>query len=150
VIDTSALVPSNPRRSLQQAARGRSFIAIWSPWIIGELYRVLTWQWLKRNPDFSTANETACSRSAKAMMALLIATFEIVAPVPPYPPAWDTLADIDGLPIYAAARLSGAQYVVSENTRDYPPPDAGGRHSYDGVEYLPAQRFLALLAAGSA
>lgn len=134
VIDTSSLVPAGLRRALQQTARGGGFVAIWSPWIVAELYRVLTWQWLKRNPDFSTANETACSRSAKAMMTLLIATFEIVSPVPPYPQAWGTLVDVDDLPVWAAAIMAGARYVVSENTHDYPPPDASGRHVYEGIE----------------
>lgn len=150
VIDTSALVPAGLRRALEQTARGESFTAIWSPWIIAELYRVLTWHWLKRNPDFSTANETACSRSAKAMMTLLISTFEIVAPIPPYAPAWITLADVDDLPVWAAARSAGAQYVVSENTRDYPPPDTDGRHIYEGIEYLSGQDFLARLTTGTA
>jgi len=150
VLDTSTLVPSGLRRSLQQSAQRGAFVALWSPWIIGELYRVLTWQWLERTQDFSTANQVACSRSAKAMMTLLIATFEIVAPVPPYPHAWDTLPDIDDHPIWAAARASGAQYVVSENTRHFPPPDAVGLHLHEGVEYLRAGAFLdRLTRAGS-
>jgi predicted nucleic acid-binding protein len=149
VLDTSVLVPAGLRRDLHEAARRQAFIAIWSPWIIGELYRVLTWRWLARTPDFSLANEAACSRSAKTMMALLIATFEIVAPVPPYPAAWPSLTDGDDHPIWAAALLSRAQYVVSENIRHFPPIGQNGRHSYQGVEYLTARTFFSRLAQGS-
>ena len=150
VLDTSTLVPAGSRRLLHEAADAGLYTAIWSPWIIGELYRVLTWRWLDRTREYSSANETACSRSSKIMMALLISTFEIVAPVPPYPRAWDTLPDIDDHPIWAAARASGAQYVVSENTRHFPPPDATGLHLHEGVEYLRAGAFLdRLTRAGS-
>lgn len=30
------------------AAQLELFTPIWSPWIIGELYRVLTWNWAKK------------------------------------------------------------------------------------------------------
>lgn len=150
VLDTSALVPVGLRRDLHEAARRQAFVAIWSPWIIGELYRVLTWRWLARTRDFSPASEAACSRSAKTMMALLIGTFEIVAPVAPYPPAWPTLSDSDDHPIWAAAVLGHAPYVVSENTRHFPPLGQDGRHRYQGVEYLTTRTFLSRLAQGNA
>jgi hypothetical protein len=149
VLDTSALVPPRLRIALQQAADNGQFIAIWPPWIVAELYRVLTWRWLERTRNYSAANYAACGRSAKTMMALLIATFETVSPVPPYPPAWPTLADLDDYPIWAAARLGRADYVVSNNSRDFPPPGPDGRHRYEGIEYLTAQEFLGRLVRGS-
>lgn len=142
VLDTSTLVPTGLRRSLQEAARRGWFIGIWSPWIIGELYRVLTWQWLERTRDFSPAIAAACSRNAKSMMTLLIATFEIVSPVPPYPPAWPEFTDVDDHPIWAAAVVGRAPYVVSENTRHFPPAGPDGRHSFQGIEYLTVEEFL--------
>ena len=108
VLDTSTLVPAGSRRLLHEAADAGLYTAIWSPWIIGELYRVLNSH------------------------------------------AWDTLPDIDDHPIWAAARASGAQYVVSENTRHFPPPDATGLHLHESVEYLRAGAFLdRLTRAGS-
>lgn len=82
------------------------------------------------------------------MMRVLSATLELVAPVPPYPGAWPTLTDIDDFPVWAAAKLGGAQFVVSENTRDFPPRGQDGRHIYEGIEYLTARTFLSRLARG--
>lgn len=152
VIDTSSLVPSRLRRDLQQAAQLGAFQAIWSPWIIAELNRVLVWRWIKDPPtgrthnDLSEANERRCGEAAKLMMEWLVASFELVNPRPPYPPAWERLADLWDHPIWAAAKASGAQCVVSENTHDYPPRQEDGRHVYDGIEYLTGDAFLARLA----
>jgi hypothetical protein len=89
VLDTSALVPAAQREDLQSLAQAGFYRGIWSPWIIAELNRVLTWRWIRASRgDLSRANERACSRAAQRMMALLYATFELVHPEPPYPPAW--------------------------------------------------------------
>ena len=80
------------------------------------------------------------------MMDLLLATFELVDPHPPYPPAWESLTDQWDYPIWATAAAGGARYVVSENTRDYPPRQTDGRHVYQGIEYIPGAAFLALFA----
>src|SRR6266699_1152224 len=142
VVDTSSLVPFELRRSLQEAAQLRIFTAIWSPWIIAELNRVLVWRWIKDPPqgltcdDLSRANERRCGAAAKQMMERLLASFELVDPRPPYPPAWETLTDEWDYPIWATAKVSNAQYVISENTRHYPPQQPNGRHIYEDIEYL--------------
>jgi hypothetical protein len=128
-----------------QAASGR-FVAIWSPWIIGELHRVLTWRWLRRTPDFGDANWRACGQAAKIMMELLLAVFQTIAPSPPYPDAWQELTDPWDKPVWGAAVAAGAQYVVSENTHDFPPVDDEGRHVWDGIEYMRGAAFLESLA----
>lgn len=79
------------------------------------------------------------------MMEWLLPSFDLVNPLPPYATAWETLADTWDLPVWAAAKLGQAQYVISENTHDYPPRDAQGRAIYDGIEYLSGAAFLALL-----
>lgn len=158
VLDTNVLVPPGLRRDLQNAAQEGMFTALWSPWIIAELNRVLTWTWVERTAlpglapaghiacDLSPANWDRCSAAAAAMMEILAATFEVVAPRPPYPDTWDTLADPRDVPIWAAAVDGRARYVVSHNRRDYPPRREDGRHIYQGVEYLGGQEFLDLLA----
>ncbi len=78
-------------------------------------------------------------------MEWLLPTFELVAPLPPYPPAWEHLSDTWDLPIWAAAKLAHANYVISENTHDYPPPRSNGKHIYEGVEFIGAEAFLATL-----
>jgi len=161
VLDTSVLVPRSTRSELrEQAAIGR-FTAIWSPWIIAELYRTLTWHWLVADAprhqttagttmalcDASKPNRDRCAEMANRMMALLLVTphWELVDPRPPYPPTWSQLKDPWDRPIWAAAVLGEATYVVSENTHDYPPPNQDDRHIHADVEYLSTQSFLDVL-----
>lgn len=121
VLDTSVLVPPSLRQRLQENAQEGLFTAIWSPYIIAELNRVLTWRWIKNRPpgnDISDANERRCADAAKPMMDILLSTFELVHPLPPYPAVWETLTDPWDVPIFAAAIAGNALYVISENTRD--------------------------------
>ncbi|CAA9582761.1 MAG: hypothetical protein AVDCRST_MAG88-3549, partial [uncultured Thermomicrobiales bacterium] len=119
------------------------------PWIIAELNRVLVWRWIKdrTSNDLSLPNERRCSDAAQRMMTIMLPTFEMVMPLPPYPPAWPTLRDQADYPIWAAAVVGQAHYVISENTRDYPPRGKDGRHAHEGIEYLGAYAFLNRLAA---
>lgn len=157
VLDTNVLVPSGLCRDLQNAAQEGMFIALWSPWIIAELNRVLTWKWLERTAQpastrtdaisygLSGANWSRCTAAAAAMMEILVSTFEVVAPRPPYPEAWEGLTDPWDVPIWAAAVDGGAHFVVSDNKRDYPSRQEDGRHIHRGVEYLSGQDFLSRL-----
>lgn len=162
VLDTSVLVPARLRAELQGLAQDGAFTAIWSPWIVAELHRTLTWQWIERSKysvatvdggavsacDLTLANRTRCGKSAQRMMEILLTTpnWELVDPRPPYPTAWETLTDIWDYPIWATAVIGKADYVVSNNTHDYPPADAEGRHVYDGVEYISGTSFIAVLS----
>jgi hypothetical protein len=56
------------------------------------------------------------------------------------PAPWPDLADRDDWPVWATARLAGAQYVISHNTRHFPPL-VGTRHIYDGIEYVTTVEF---------
>jgi hypothetical protein len=76
------------------------------------------------------------------MMETLLPSFELVDPRPPYPPAWEELTDVWDQPVWAAAKAGKAQYVVSENTHDFPPSDDKGRHLHEGIEYLKGRAFL--------
>lgn len=148
VVDTSVLVPARLRAELQALAQDGAFMAIWSPWIIAEMHRTLTWQWLERTAvsvttadstsvtacDLTLVNWKQCGESAKRMMEILPATphRDLVDPRPPYPPAWETLDDMWDEPIWAAAIVGRAHYVVSNNHHILleaieaarPPPDA--------------------------
>jgi hypothetical protein len=145
VIDTSTLVDGRRRRELQQQAALGRFIAIWSPWIVGELHRVLTWRWLDRTRDYGNANWRACSNASATMMKLLLPVFETIAPAPPYPDLWSARADPGGMPRLGGAGAPGARHVVSENTRDFPPRDEHGRHMWQGIEYVQGAEFLSIL-----
>jgi PIN domain len=149
VLDTSVLVPRHSREALQIAAQEDLYTALWSPWIIAELHRVLTWRWIQATAnDVSPDNQRRCSRAAKAMMRILVSTFELVDVRPPFPTAWENLGDEDDMPIWATAVIGHATHVVSNNTRDYPPPQPDGRHVYQGIEYISARDFLDLLYGG--
>lgn len=149
VVDTSSLVSVRLRRMLQQQAQLGTFEAIWSPWIVAELNRVLVWRWLKRTGyDVSAANQSTCGESAKLMMDYLIPFFTMVDPKPPYPPPWAELTDVWDYPVWAAAKESGVGYVVSENTRHYPPRGKDGRHVHEGITYIGGDAFVILLNDG--
>ena len=51
--------------------------------------------------------------------------------------AWPELSDEDDRPIWQTAVVAGAQYVVSQNVRHFPPL-AQGHHIHGGVEYVTA------------
>ncbi|GAC1453085.1 MAG: hypothetical protein PVSMB4_13800 [Ktedonobacterales bacterium] len=152
VLDTSSLVPPRLRRDLQLAAQAELFSAFWSPWIIAELSRVLTWRWVQHPPgggsapDLSRASQRRCSEASHTLMELLLATFRLVETPPPYPPAWERLTDRWDHPIWAAAKACQAGYVISENTRDFPPQQRDGRYRHEGIEYLTGKAFLRVLS----
>ncbi len=149
VVDTSVLVPEQSRKELQRLAEAGFVAAVWSPWIVAELNRVLTWRWIERaGGDRSLENWRACSAAAKTMMELLLASFETVDPRPPLPQAWPTLADPSDRHVLAAAVHASAGFVVSDNRRDFPPPDANSRFRWAGIEYVTAAAFVRRLAAG--
>jgi predicted nucleic acid-binding protein len=145
VCDTSVLVPPALRRHLQNEAVADHFVPLWSPWIIGELYRVLAWRWAKKHGTSNAAHK-ACSQAADTMMAILLADWVLVDIKPPWSPAWPALEDPNDIPIWATAVAGHAQYVVSENTSDFPPADVQGRHIWQDIEYIQAQPFLEKIA----
>jgi hypothetical protein len=57
------------------------------------------------------------------------------------PGPWPELADRDDVPIWQTAVLAGALYVVSQNTRHFPPL-VEGHHVHRDVEYLTAIEFI--------
>jgi hypothetical protein len=146
VLDTSALFGPARRRRLQINAALGNFDGYWSPWIIAELVRVLTWQWVART-DASLAQHRACGEACNTMMTLLLPTFRLVQPLPPYPIPWPHLADEWDIPIWAAAKEAGAQFIVSENSRHFPPRDTSGRHHWEGIEYISTDAFLHAITA---
>lgn len=46
------------------------------------------------------------------------------------------------MPIWATAVEGAAQYVVSNNRHDYPPPQEDGWYVYQGIEYISGEDFL--------
>ena len=131
--DTNVLVPWTTRHHLITATQEGLLVPYWSPWIIGELYRVLTWLWVERKGG-GRQQQAQCSESSKKLMELLIPLFRVVDPKPPWDIPWPSLMDPWDQPIWAAAKAAKVKYVVSDNTADFPPADVRGKHIYEGID----------------
>ncbi len=140
VLDSSVLVPQWSRVILQQlAARSHHrFAPAWSEWIVAETWRVLAWRWLTHASRADDAEWHSLTRSANQMLRYLLPVMTHVS-LRDYagPPPWPGLRDQNDAPIWETAVVARAQYVVSQNTNDFPPL-AQGRHAHEGVEYLTA------------
>ncbi len=76
-------------------------------------------------------------------------TLRVVSATLPYPAVWPALQDAGDHPVWAAAVLAEVDYVVSDNTRDFPPRDAIGVTQYGGIAYLTASAFIQGLEDGT-
>ncbi len=145
LIHASAIV-ARAREDLEAAARRRLFAAYWSPWIVEEATRTIVTLYYRRN-GFTPEAQSRLSIASKVAMRRLTESFIIVDPKPPYPRQWDG-ADPGDDHVWAAAVVADADYVISENTRDFPPVSPGsGEHRWQGIIYLTTQQFLALILA---
>lgn len=151
-IDTSVFRQSADRIALVKLAQDGVFTAVWSDWIVGETWRLLTWQRvdeaLQSRPPrgMGQALWREISRSANAMMRICAPVFELVRYVDGLDvAAWPGLEENDQ-PVFATAIAGRATFVVSMNTRDFPPPDAEGKRIWASVEYVKPPAFMAYLA----
>ena len=151
VLDTSVLVPVWSRRALQILARPPKawYQPIWSEWIIAEIWYVLTMQAMGAGLP-----EAVISTRSKQILRHLLGVMQVVsvASIPTLLPP-SPLRDRDDEAIWFTAVLSGAQYVISHNTRHFPPlvhsvETIGGqqnivrRHLHQGIEFLTAIEFI--------
>ncbi len=128
------------------AAREGYVELVWSPLIIAEANRVLTWLWLKRNGgDFSERSWQRCSVDAKRMFARLTPYFHVADDFPPGPDLWENPLDAWDIPIWTAAKQCDARFIVTANLADGPPKNAAGIQAYDGILLLDPDSFLQLL-----
>ncbi len=146
MLDASVLVPHWSRVVLQRLALepNRRYQPVWSEWIIAETWRVLTRERVeaagrsRQSVDWRNLGD-----QANEMMWYLLRVMTMVplARRGPLPAPWPGLTDPNDGPIWATASLGGADYVVSHNTRHFPPPE-DGRHVYEGIEYLTTVEFV--------
>ena len=144
VLDTSVLVSLWSRKVLEQIAKRADppYVPAWSEWIIAETWRTLALRWLQRAGEPFELAWSSLTQPANDMLNHLLPVMRFVS-LRAYDglPAWPGLTDANDIPIWQTAILAGAQYVVSQNTRDFPPLTQG-RHVYQGVEYLTAIEFI--------
>jgi hypothetical protein len=149
VIDTCVFAHLNQWISpLVDAARNGNVELIWSPVIIAETHRLLTWQWLLRHDgDLSRQSWDACSEQAKAFWRWVSPAFRVVDDRPPDEPSWTNRPrDEWDIPLWNAAVRSGAAFIVTENLRDGPPPDTEGIRRHEGIVFIHPEDFLTLIA----
>jgi len=135
VIDTNVLFGYKERNHFWQAATEGLYIPYWSPWIIGELYRTLTHDRIKKGHDYQRI-----SRESKSMMRWMSPYWMTADPKPPYPHPWPNPRDKDDLPLFDAAKSVKVEYVVSHNADDFPP-----NHEFDGVNFVRPSAFFNLI-----
>jgi hypothetical protein len=142
VLDSNVLWSDALRRELIDAAVAGWYTPIWSDWIVAETWRILTIKWIvrqKRDPAH-------LSRPAKQMMRAMSPYFGLVRSLPAVGAgSWPSLGDPDDVPVWNTAVAAGADVVVSNNMKDFPPPDVSGRNVWDRIEYLTSQQFLTLI-----
>ena len=147
VLDASVLVPTWYRFSLRQLAAGvgRKYRPVWSEWIIAE-----TWYVLADRAARGGIGRAVTSPRAKQMLRYFLSVMAhvSVANPPPSIPA-SPFGDPDDAPIWTAAILGRAHYIVSHNTSDFPAiveetivvngqAYRMRRHLYEGIEILTA------------
>jgi predicted nucleic acid-binding protein len=132
VLDTSVLIDAE-RHELLFWARKKLYTPVTSLFIVGEAVRVRTELAIKQGLD---------RQVYRARVNLLIAELSSLSIVVDYTrlkggnySRW--LKDPDDEPILATALVGKAQYVVSWNTKDFPPTG-----SYAGVQYLTRRQFF--------
>ncbi|MBX6771302.1 MAG: hypothetical protein IRY83_06225, partial [Chloroflexi bacterium] len=132
---------------LIDAARNGYVILLWSPLVIAETNRLLTWLWLgRRGGDLSDSAWRDCSRDFKKWFQRVTAVFEVVEDRPPAAASWtDSPIDEWDVPIWTAARRGRAHAIVTENLADGPPPDADGVQQHEGIFFVHPAQFLEML-----
>lgn len=138
-------------KPLVDAARSGDVELIWSPVIIAETNRLLTWRWLQRHGgDLSPQSWRACAADAKRFLREVHPAFSIVDDRPPNELLWaDRPRDEWDIPLWNAAVRSRADFVVTDNLADGPPPDSDGVRRHDGIVFVHPNDFLEMLAAAA-
>jgi len=140
-----------PRRTwmdpILDSARAGHIRLFWSPSIISEVNRLLTWLWLENHGGRLTdASWRQCSLTAKAWFGHMTRVFHVVEDCPPHESPWTLVPrDEDDAPIWTTAVRARAHVVITENLKDGPPANDEGLHLYQGILYVHPNDFCHLL-----
>jgi hypothetical protein len=154
VVDTNVFPHRRWIRPLLLGAQAGYVLLVWSPLIIAEVSRLLTWHWIRTKSQGSLDRRSwdRCSADFKTWFDFMTHAFRVVDDRPPPAPMWtESPRDPWDRPVWTTAvrakeRFSvGGIIVITENLSDGPPPNVSGIREHDGVLYLHPERFLAAL-----
>lgn len=134
VLDTSVLL-SGERHWLWLLTRLGYFEGVWSTFIVGELVRIRVEHSIRRGIERSVYRQRINDLIHLLTAALRVAHYPAGA-------GGRYLNDPDDEPILATAIAAQAGFIVSLNTRDFPPDGLVA-----GVRFLTPTEFLAVLEA---
>jgi predicted nucleic acid-binding protein len=134
VLDTSALF-SQHRHWLWLLAHLGYYEAVWSTFIVGELVRIRVEHSIRLGVERSIYRQRVNDLIHLLSDVLIVSDYRSAG-------VSSLLRDPDDEPILATAIAGSAEFIVSLNTRDFP-PDA----HVAGVRFLTPQAFLAELVA---
>jgi predicted nucleic acid-binding protein len=151
VLDSSVLIPRWSRLTLLALAAAPSVLyqPVWSEWTMTETWRVLTQRMVRRG-----VGSKAISDQANAMLLHMLPIMRLVSIAHAQPAALQSpLRDPNDALVWATAVVAGAQYVISHNTRHFPPLVEEPlilegrryrlrRHVAQGIEFLTALEFI--------
>lgn len=131
-------------RDIVDAAHSGFITPIWSPSIVAEASRLLTWLWLRRHSaPLTDASWRDYSVIAHRWFGHMTAVFEVVEDRPPHEALWaEAPRDLEDVAVWNAAIRSGAEFVVTANLRHGPPENEIGLRMYRGITYLHPEAFL--------
>lgn len=132
VLDTSVLV-SGDRHRLWAAAKYGFYEAVWSTFIVAELAPVRVELGIARGVARAVYRQRINNLVHQLSLGLRVADYQTID-------VTGALSDPDDEPILAAAKAAHAGYIVSHNTKDYPPSG-----TIMGVRYLSPEDFIVLL-----
>jgi len=145
LIDT-CVFPLHALKAFILAQQAGHIELLWSQWIIAETHRLLTSLWIERHlksgGTWDSPAKRRLSRDAHTWHRLVAPAFEVIEDRPPLEPAWTTpLPDEYDWPVWTAAVRGRAQYLVTANLRDGPPPDPSGTRHWQGITYVHPDEF---------
>ena len=150
VVDSCVFLRWTQLRRLIDSARAGYVVLVWSPLIIAEVNRLLTWWWIehKGGGRFDAAARRRCSADLKKWFSIMTGVFHVVEDHPPPEPLWtDRPRDPWDEPVWTAAVRArrtfraGGTFVVTANLKDGPPTDEHGIRHHGGIVYMHPERF---------
>jgi hypothetical protein len=155
VVDANVFAQTTLLDLIIAAAKNGRVTIIWSPLIITEVSRLLTWRWIKRHGDeLSEWARRQCSVDLKRWYEQVAVHFHVVEDRPPLEPMWtDVPRDPWDQPVWTAAVRTKAIFpgsvvlVITSNLRDGPPVDQDGLRRFQEITFVSPDEAIQIIEA---